>query len=206
MKRDPEIMQHADGELTGDARTKVDELLASDDEARGKHEALAELGDLVRGHLELTSDAVPQARFDAMWRAIERSGFAGPRSDAEGRRAESIDRAIDSSATAASNPGADGNAGWLRRISRWLDQRRGYFVTAVVSAGAVAALALVWRAPSPGIDGTGAVGAASAVGAFRPTVIDSLETPGGTGNVFQLHDEDGSTTVIWVTQEDSVGP
>jgi hypothetical protein len=186
MKRDPEIMQHADGELTGDARTKVDELLASDDEARGKHEALAELGDLVRGHLELTSDAVPQARFDAMWRAV--------------------DRAIDSSATAASNPGADGNAGWLRRISRWLDQRRGYFVTAVVSAGAVAALALVWRAPSPGIDGTGAAGAASAVGAFRPTVIDSLETPGGTGNVFQLHDEDGSTTVIWVTQEDSVGP
>jgi hypothetical protein len=98
----------------------------------------------------------------------------------------------------------------LRRVSRWLDQRRGYIVTAVVSAGAVAALALVLRGPSPAIDGApagaGAAAAAAAGAAFRPTVIDSLETPGGTGTVFHLHDEDGSTTVIWVTQEDSVEP
>ena len=100
MKRDPEIMQHADDELTGDARGEVEELLAGDDGARAKHEAIAELGDLVRGHLELSADAVPQARFDAMWRAV--------------------DRAIDSSTAAV--PVAVGDS-WLRRKSRWLDQR-----------------------------------------------------------------------------------
>jgi hypothetical protein len=34
--------------------------------------------------------------------------------------------------------------------------------------------------------------------------IQSLDTPGGTGTVFNLEDEDGDTTVIWVTPEDTV--
>ena len=177
--RDPELMQHADGELNGDARDRVDELLARDDEARGKREAIEELGELVRGHLELAADALPTTRFDAMWR--------------------SVDAAIDrhSAPAPVTRPGA------LRRLSRWLELRRGYIFTAVASAGAVAALALVLRVP--GAPGTGA--AAGAVGAaFQPTEIESLDTPGGTGTVFHLHDEDGSTTVIWVTQDDSVEP
>jgi hypothetical protein len=38
----------------------------------------------------------------------------------------------------------------------------------------------------------------------RPAEIQDLDTPGGTGTVFNLDDEDGSTTVIWVTPEDTV--
>jgi hypothetical protein len=38
----------------------------------------------------------------------------------------------------------------------------------------------------------------------RPAEIDDLHTPGGVGTVFYLDDEDGSTTVIWVTPEDTV--
>jgi len=38
----------------------------------------------------------------------------------------------------------------------------------------------------------------------QPAEIESLDTPGGTGTVFNLEDEDGSTTVIWVTPEDTV--
>jgi anti-sigma factor RsiW len=176
MTRDAELMQHADGELTGDAQERVEDLLAHDDEARGKHEAIAELGELVRGHLELAADVVPPARFDAMWRSVD----------------------------AAIAPAPVTRSGWLRRLSRWLELRRGYLLTAVASAGAVAALALVLRAPT-GESGAGA--AAGAVGAaFRPTEIESLDTPGGTGTVFHLRDEDGATTVIWVTQDDSVEP
>ena len=50
--------------------------------------------------------------------------------------------------------------------------------------------------------GHGPIGASPA--AYRPTEIESLDTPGGTGTVFNLVDEDGSTTVIWVTPEDTV--
>jgi hypothetical protein len=39
---------------------------------------------------------------------------------------------------------------------------------------------------------------------IQPAEIESLDTPGGTGTVFNLEDEDGSTTVIWVTPEDTV--
>ena len=38
----------------------------------------------------------------------------------------------------------------------------------------------------------------------QPAEIQSLDTPGGTGTVFNLEDEDGDTTVIWVTPEDNV--
>jgi hypothetical protein len=34
--------------------------------------------------------------------------------------------------------------------------------------------------------------------------IESLETPNGEGTVLNLEDEDGHTTVIWVTPEDTV--
>ena len=33
---------------------------------------------------------------------------------------------------------------------------------------------------------------------------DQPDRPGGTGTVFNLEDEDGNTTVIWVTPEDTV--
>ena len=40
--------------------------------------------------------------------------------------------------------------------------------------------------------------------AYRPAEVESLETPGGNGTVFHVEDEDGSSTVIWVTPEDTV--
>jgi hypothetical protein len=35
--------------------------------------------------------------------------------------------------------------------------------------------------------------------------VESLETPGGTGNVLEIDDEDGHTAVIWVTPQDIEG-
>nr|MDQ3369309.1 hypothetical protein [Myxococcota bacterium] len=35
-------------------------------------------------------------------------------------------------------------------------------------------------------------------------VVDSLDTPDGTGTVMNFEDEDGHTTVIWVTPDDTV--
>ena len=84
----------------------------------------------------------------------------------------------------------------------WFERYRGYVITAAVSAGAVAALALVLRGGSPASQGAGA---ALVPVVHGPSEIEDLETPNGTSTVFNLADEDGSTTVIWVTSNDSVG-
>jgi hypothetical protein len=183
---DIDLMQHADGEL------ERDDLLR-DPGAQGKVDAVGELGELVRGHLEQHADGVPARRFDAMWREIDKA----------------IDRdAAPVVAPAKDEPtmvGSSRGKGVWRRLSRWFEQHRGHIITGVVSAGAVAALALVLRGPSQSgtsNPGTNVIPAQAAK--YRPTEIESLDTPGGTGTVFNLKDDDGSTTVIWVTPEDTV--
>ena len=73
--RDIDLMALADGEA--DERELED--LLRDPAARTKVEAVGELGDLVRGHLELSADAVPAKKFDALWaehgaRAMKENG------------------------------------------------------------------------------------------------------------------------------------
>jgi hypothetical protein len=179
--RDADLMSFADGE-TGEH--ELEELLR-DPMSRRKVEAVNELGELVRGHLELSADAVPQKKFDALWREIDK-GIEREKAPA---RAE----------TATATGGS-----WLRRVGRWFDHHRSHIITGAVSAGAVAALALVLR---PGTDGQIAAkpgGPVENMPVIMPAEIESLDTPGGTGTVFNLEDEDGSTTVIWVTPEDTV--
>jgi hypothetical protein len=86
-------------------------------------------------------------------------------------------------------------------------------LTGAVSAGAVAALALLLRNPAAtngsmsGHEGSGMAQTGTPTQQmvnYQPTEIESMDTPDGTGTVFNLEDEDGSTTVIWVTPEDTV--
>jgi len=161
---DIDLMQQADGELPRDG--------AHDP----KLDALDELHELVRGRLEAHADAVPEARFAAMWKEIDQA-IAAPAPK-------------DSAEHAAQVPGL-----W-RRLSRWLDRYRGYIIT-----GAVAALALILRSPSND-DSHAPIEPMPA--AYRPTEIESLDTPGGTPTVFHVKDEDGASTVIWVSPDDTV--
>ncbi len=174
---DIELMQLADGELAKRDTKAVADRIASDASARTKTEALAEVDELVKGHLELSADNVSDRRFESMWKEIDLA-----------------------TAEPAAAPGA-----WSR-ILGWLDRHRGHLITGAVSAGAVAALALILR---PGHD--------EPTQAMRPNAIDvrpaamrvapeieSLDTPDGEGTVLNLEDEDGHTTVIWVTPEDTV--
>jgi hypothetical protein len=180
--RDVDLMALADGEA--DER-ELEELLR-DPASRRKVEAVGELGELVRGHLELSADAVPQKKFDGLWREIDK---------AIERERESVSEPVKDRAPAP--------AGLLRRIGRWFEHHRGHVITGAVSAGAVAALALVLR--GPGGDGQiSTKGPVETMPVVQPAEIESLDTPGGTGTVFNLEDEDGSTTVIWVTPEDTV--
>lgn len=180
-REDIELMQHADGELEERHADEVAARLARDPDAGAKLEALDQITELVRGHLELATDDVPERKFDAMWRAIDRE----------------------------TTPAAEtAEVGLWGKITGWLERYRGYVITGAVSAGAVAALALVLR-PGAG-PGDGLIAPRGGAIDVRPAAmrtapeIESLETPNGEGTVLNLEDEDGHTTVIWVTPEDTV--
>jgi len=166
---DLEVMEHADGEFDD---PELGVRIERDPDARARLEAIQEIGELVRGHLELSADAAHDARFAAMWRRIDDQLVAPA-------------------------------TGLWARISGWLDRHLGHVITGVVSAGAVAALALVLR---PGNSELGASGAHAIE--VRPVAqraapeIDSLDTPGGSSTIISLNDDDGNAAVIWVTPDD----
>lgn len=172
---DSDLMLHADGELDGRGDAAILKHLESDAEARTKVESVRELGELVRGHLELAADAVHDARFARMWREIDQGiTDAAPR-------------------------------GVWARIVAWLDRHRGHVLTGAVSAGVVAAIALVVR-PGTQPAASYSSGPLEVLPASMRTapVVESLDTPDGSGTVMNFEDEDGHTTVIWVTPEDTV--
>ena len=196
---DSDLMAFADGELDEAASRALEERTSRDGATRAKVEGVHELGELLRGHLELSADAVPQKRFDALWREIDK-----------GIERAHVEAAEPARASASPAPAA----GIWSRIGRWFDRYRGHVLTGAVSAGAVAALALLLRNPAAthgeiGGDGSGSAKPSNSkpqqtMVTHQPTEIESLETPDGTGTVFNLEDEDGNTTVIWVTPEDTV--
>ena len=163
---DLEIMELADGE--SDDPDLVSQI-EGDPESRAKARLIQQMGELVRGHLELSADAVHDAKFAAMWRRID----------------ERIAPAT----------------GLWARISGWFDRHSGHVITGVVSAGAVAALAIVLR-PGNATD-LGAHVEVRPVAQRAAPEIDSLDTPGGSSTVISLNDDDGNAAVIWVTPDDS---
>jgi len=175
---DLELMEHADGELDDSG---VADRVARDPAAQARVESIKQLGELVRGHLELSADAVHDAKFTAMWRRLDDQLEAPPHA----RQATGL---------------------WAR-VAAWFDHYRGHVITGAVSAGAVAALALVLRPSAPDGGMSGMRGGAIDVRpvALRATPeIDLLDTPGESSTVINLDDEDGHTTVIWVTPADTV--
>lgn len=163
---DLEVMEHADGEFDD---PELSARIERDAAARGRFEAIQEIGELVRGHLELSADAVPDARFAAMWRRIDQ------------RIAPAT--------------------GLWARISGWFDRHLGHVITGVVSAGAVAALAIVLRPGNTTDLGAHAIEVRPVAQRAAPE-IDSLDTPGGSSTVISLNDDDGNAAVIWVTPDD----
>jgi hypothetical protein len=179
VKRDVDYMEHADGE----AETELDA------NGRAKVAAVRELGELVRGRLEQAADDLPEARLAQMWGQIDKSiaPVAPPASKPH--------------AGWSASPATAGRAAAPTALRSMIERYRGYVLTAAISAGAVAALAVMLRG-TPTQNQTAAGALVPAV--HRPSEIEELDTPGGNGTVFNLADEDGNTTVIWVTPNDSV--
>ena len=177
---DIELMQHADGELDDGHAADVDARLERDPDARVKADSLGQVSELVRSHLELAADDVPERSFDAIWRKVDR-------------------------AISASGATPEEDTGLWGRVTGWLDRHRGHVITGAVSAGAVAALALLLRTTGDEVRAPvrGAIDVQPAALRVAPE-IESLDTPDGEGTVLNLEDEDGHTTVIWVSPADTV--
>ena len=171
-KDDIELMQHVDGELDGDSET-LRARINRDADMQTKVQSLGQMHELVRGHLELSAEAIPDRRFDAMWREVKKS----------------IDVA---------QP-----VGVWARISSWFERHRGHVITGAVSAGAVAAVALILRPGEPEEISRNTIEVQPA--ALRaPPSVENIETPGGDNMVLNIEDEDGHMTVIVVTPADTV--
>src|SRR5262245_2704981 len=180
-----------DGETDDAARAQVDAALARDPALRGRADGMREMTELVRGHLELTADAV-EPRFEAMWREIDK------RLDNERAPKPTKQPRPSTRSEAHAAP-----TGILGRIGRWLDRYRGHLISGAVSAGAVAAIALFLRGDDPEPVRSAAQPAPIEITPVGGEV-ESLDVPDGTGNVFTIADEDGDTTVIWIEPEDTV--
>jgi len=187
---DMELMQQFDGELPG-------ELSAlTDDEAR-KLQAIEQIGEAVRSHLELAADDAEPA-LDTMWARIE--GALGAPAGAR-------------DVVAAAQPAAAQPEGLFTRMGRWLDRHRGHVFTGAACAAAAAVLVVVLRPPRT-VTTTRIVEVPVARTqpaqsfASSPAVVEDLDVVDGAGMVLTVPGDEGEnpTTVIWVTRDDMEGP
>lgn len=198
--RDIDLMRLSDGELDADERAELEAAIAADPVARVKLEALGEVHEVVRGHLELSADDL-DARLARMWGEVEKR--------------------MDLDAAPATAPAPVKGPGPWGRFSRWVDTYRGHVLTGALSAGAVAAIALMMRPEPEVIREPVVVSEAPEVRmpkvpdelpetdavpvAHTPAAVESIDVADGTSTVFMIEDEDGEqTTVIWVTPDDTL--
>jgi anti-sigma factor RsiW len=200
--RDIDLMQLADGELDAAERAELEALIARDPDAEKKVQAIGEVGEVVRGHLELAADDA-EPRLANMWAEIEK------RIELEGSAA----RATPAAAPVRRPTAAQPVPGLWGSVTRWIDTYRGHVLTGALSAGAVAAVAL-YLSPAPRVADRAPVQQATAPAptvtpepevqaAHLPAEVESMDVTDGTSAVFTYEGEDGEqTTVIWVTPDD----
>ncbi len=195
---DIDLMLHHDGQLGPAESAEVELQLKGSQADRAKLTALGQVGEVVRTHLELAADDA-EPGLDQLWARIEH-GLA----EAEDEAAPERERV----APAASERERDAGErrGWWAALWSWLDGHRGHIMTGAVTAGAVAALILVFR-PAEERVVTRTVQAPTRVElspVSTPAEVEYLDVEGGTGTVLTLPGEgdDDSTTVLWIDPND----
>lgn len=208
-----QLSAYFDGELSPAEQAEVEQWLACDPAGPGGKAILGELG-LMRDALGASLDAeaaqVPQARFEQIW--------------------DEIDRALDRE-TAAHPPTAPSPSLWARAVARirpvWMPVTATAGVAAVLiavaSSGAVTTADppentpdLVASKPGPrSSEVTPTIPVPAGVGApeevvfpepeMREAEIERIEFSGKQGRIGTIEGKRGTTTVIWVSDEDA-GP
>ena len=168
---DIDLMRAVDGELDRHSPRErallaaVNAAVDRDSSVAAKAAALREIGELVRGRLELATDE-QEARFDSMWAAIDEATTVGSHAAGRDEDASLVGIGVSRAVTPIGPARAVGNARRRRRESShfgdfdragthessgWLagffDRYRLPMVSSIISAGAVAAIALMLRRP-----------------------------------------------------------
>ncbi|HUH05501.1 MAG TPA: hypothetical protein VML75_26075, partial [Kofleriaceae bacterium] len=175
-------------------------------------EALGQISETTRSHLELSADEA-EPRFDAMWATIERRVTANGKADELAAPATRSHRA-------QAEPG-----GVLAALGRWFTEQRGHLLTGTLAAGAAAAI-MFFALPRDGGDhrseqagarnpivttpvnngATPCVPTPRVPAVSQPAAVEELSVTGGTGYILTIPGEDGEndTTVIWIEPEDKL--
>jgi hypothetical protein len=227
---DIDLMRYVDGEAQGqpgveregasggdlDDAGDIASFIVTDPDSRLKVEALEQMSDLLRSHLELAADEA-EPRLDAMWATIERR-----------IQTNGVGQGVRATPAAAAT---EERGGLLAAIGRFFGQYRGHFLTGAVAAGAAAALILALRPPAqvvvertvvvPAHDSPATRTAqervndspAAAVKLVHdepsPPEIEHLEVSGGSGTVFVMPregEDDVAATMIFLEIDDVEGP
>ncbi len=229
---DMELMEQFDGECADDGDDGGDGI------DRPKLTGLAHISELVRGHLEMQAEQVPDFANDVWSKIAARLDGADALRGSVRSPIAVEDRSHNTIASGGAPnaelaPSGSSSQPW-QTVSKpgvwgWLAQHRAHFVTGLVSAGVVAAVAL-WLRPGAGPDATTA-----SIGSKTPTLVVpnavgtpsqvdvASRSPGGPGNgglgngsdsammpvVFKTPTEvealdvtDGSGTVMTIADED----
>ncbi|MBP9085888.1 MAG: hypothetical protein KBG15_07200 [Kofleriaceae bacterium] len=235
---DMELMERFDGECADDGDDGGDGI------DRPKFTGLAHVAELVRGHLEMQAEQTPDFSSD-LWSKIEARLDGADAVRGSARTAIAVEDRRHDAAGGGGLPNADLAPGgslsqsWQTASSPgvwgWLAHHRAHFVTGMVSAGVVAAVALWLRpgagqppslspiathtpalvVPNPGVAlrpqvGTPALGNGSDSAMIpvvfkTPTEVEALDVTDGSGTVMTIADEDGETAVIWISPKDVEG-
>jgi hypothetical protein len=232
---DMELMEQFDGECA-DGDDGADD--GGDGIDRPKLTGLAHVAELVRGHLEMQAEQTPDFSGD-LWSKIEARLDSADAVRGSSRTAITVeDRSHDSAGGGLPNadlaPSGSLSQPWQAAskpgVWGWLAEHRAHFVTGMVSAGVVAAVALWLRpgaapATSPTIAvtsptlavpnpvvvpnvppvGNGSDSAMIPVVFKTPTEVEALDVTDGSGTVMTIADEDGETAVIWISPKDVEG-
>ena len=143
-----------------------------------------------------------------MWQTIERRIHANGVSEGAGEARP----AADTDTGAGARRAAPERAGLWATLRGWLGGHRGYLVTGLVSAGAVAALMLVVRPHDRVIERVVRQGGAitqPTPAALKlksePPEVEDLEVYDGSGTILTIApegDDDSAATVIWISNDD----
>ncbi len=202
-----QLSAYFDGELEPAERAEVEQWLARDAAGPRGKALLGELGlmrDALGASLNAEAARVPEARFEQIW--------------------DEIDRALDRE-TAAHQPAAPSPSLWARALGMirpvWMPVAATAGVTAVlvavVSSGAVTTSEpdantpeVAASKPAPTVAPAPVLAVAPEEPAFpepemREAEIERIEFSGKQGRIGTIEGKRGTTTVIWVSDEDA-GP
>jgi hypothetical protein len=229
---DMELMEIFDGESADDGDDGGDGI------DRPKLTGLAHVAEVVRGHLEMQAEQTPDFSGD-LWSKIEARLDSADAVRGSSRTAITVeDRSHDAAGGGLPNadraPTGSRSQPWQAAkpgVWGWLAHHRAHFVTGMVSAGVVAAVALWLRpgaapttsttpiavatptlaVPNPAIGptiplvGNGSDSAMVPVVFKTPTEVEALDVTDGSGTVMTIADDDGETAVIWISPKDVEG-